>query len=733
MLTHIRDLYSEAKARLALEWKTFQKNRNDTFATLEASTDPDYTRIHKSFPHVFDETIEAEAFNNMMSIQMQYLQDRNSQRSEPYQFYKETPDYEIPPHRQVASGLINLPLKYHKGQVIYETASSSSVYDRPITDDKYESYYPGDAEEPLPLNPLLDYLITNKYPLYRRYVDQFGRPAGTTDATFRDFNKEQKPSAPLDLKRKEQVLAHIHRLFATSPYLPIHFVDTQFDGRPASTGTGYHNRHSYRRRAHAKYSHPPGSETRQTSKKYFHNATYSYARTLIHKIKETGYPIDCNIDDNSTEHDILDFVDKLNHFLNIYPTILFTRNHISQRTGTLKVRPVYAVDELFLFMESMLTFPLMVQCRKPNCCIMYGLETIRGSNCYLDQLAQMYKTFFTIDWSGFDQRLPRVITDLYYDEFLPSLIIINHGYAPTYDYPEYPDLDEHKMYSRIDNLLYFLHLWYNNMTFLLADGHAFRRLFAGVPSGLFNTQILDSFGNLYIIIDALIEFGATDEEIKDILLFIMGDDNSGFTHWTLSRLDSFIAFLEKYAFDRYNMVLSKTKSVITDYRGHIETLGYQANFGNPIRPLGKLVAQLCYPEHELKPQFMSARAIGIAYAAAGMDAEFHKFCKDVYHTFLPYAHPITPDTLHKVTNYLPYLFTQIDDFHLKLNEFPSLWDVRYVYSYYHGPLSYAPKWNYAHFINSPDYVPPHSKTMEMYRHEHKLAPRIIPDLSTVYY
>jgi len=189
----------------------------------------------------------------------------------------------------------------------------------------------------------------------------------------------------------------------------------------------------------------------------------------------------------------------------------------------------------------------MVQARKPSCCIMYGLETIRGSNCYLDNLAKSYSTYFTIDWSGYDQHLPRVITDIYYTRYLRRLIVINHGYAPTYEYPVYPDLTEHYMYKKMDNLLHFLHIWYNNMVFLNVDGFAYLRLFAGVPSGLFNTQYLDSFGNLFLLIDALIEFGCTDEEIQDLVLFVLGDDNSGFTHWPIERLVTFVKFLETYA------------------------------------------------------------------------------------------------------------------------------------------------------------------------------------------
>lgn len=101
---------------------------------------------------------------------------------------------------------------------------------------------------------------------------------------------------------------------------------------------------------------------------------------------------------------------RLNLHINQYPTIMYTRNHISKRTGPLKQRPVYAVDDLFLTIETMLTFPLLVQARHHDSCIMYGLEAIRKSNVYLDLIVQKYKSFFTIDWSSFDQTVPRCIT-----------------------------------------------------------------------------------------------------------------------------------------------------------------------------------------------------------------------------------------------------------------------------------------------------------------------------------
>jgi len=376
----------------------------------------------------------------------------------------------------------------------------------------------------------------------------------------------------------------------------------------------------------------------------------------------------------------------------------------------------------------MLTFPLMIMARAPQCCIMYGLETIRGSNRYLDRLAQSFKSFFTIDWSQYDQRLPRVITDIYYTDFLESLIIISHGYQPTAEYSSYPDLTPDALFSRMNNLLHFLHTWYNNMVFCTADGFAYIRNYCGVPSGLFNTQYLDSFGNLFLIIDGLLQFGISPTEISKIVLFIMGDDNSGFTNWELSRLEQFINWFEIYAFQRYNMVLSTTKSVITNIRGRIETLSYQCNYGDPIRPLGKLVAQLCYPEHGIKLKYQSARAIGIAFANAGASAEFHNFCKDVYYMYLPYADPTSVPLISEISTYLPGQFKILDAYQeiIDLSKFPSLWEVRYVYSYYHGPLTYAPKWKESHFTHAPNYAPKGSITMLEYRNLHKIERAPIP-------
>jgi len=730
VFANVRNYLAERAQRILFEWKNYQKARSHGLTPHDISSDIETRRL---FHENRDRAAEVHA-HQILESEFQTIRDTlkkiNNVHSRPYEFSSSEHFKGLPPNRIPAPGIVNIPRAFHPGNIV--SADNPHNLD-PTTEDPI-------PETGYAIHPLIQYLLDHKYVHYRWIVDKYVRPLGTTDATFADFNREQIPSDPIDPTRKERILRHIHKRLATKPYLPLHALDTPFAGLPLHTGTGYYNRHSFSARAHAKFSHPPEYRNRPTSKGYFYNAFWELARTQLHKIKHSDHPLpvpfDFEYDKGKTDQENFDeLARRLSLFIDNHATMLFTRNHISERDGNLKQRPVYAVDEFFILIEVMLTFPLLVMARLPDCAIMYGLETIRGAMRHIDKIAQMYDSYFTFDWSQFAQRLPRVITDIYYTDFLESLIVISHGYQPTWEYPTYPDLDEHQMFKRMNNLLFFLRIWYNNMTFVTADGFAYRRTCAGVPSGLFNTQYLDSFGNLFLIIDGLIEFGCTDEEIEDILLFVMGDDNSGMTHWPLDRLHSFATFFEKYALFRYNMVLSTKKSILTTLRSKIEMLSYACNFGRPKRAIPKLVAQLCYPERGPKDKYTSFRAIGLAYAAAGIDPEFHQFCEDVYNMFKPFAAEPTEENLAAAKSYLPGYLKALDmtetltasDF----LRFPTISEVVDRYSRYAGPLSYEPKWNFAHFINAPHVVPPSAKTMRDYRLEHNIPCPDVPTLPII--
>lgn len=698
-LQYIRDYLHEARLRMKKEWQTYMSSSEQTGYSEKFQTDADLRRYYDSARNYEAEYERTSEFTHNFQQTQEHFYSQNEQRNEPFEFYRDLHDNELPPSRFPAPGITVLPLRYHTGQIVETT-----------------EYTP---ESGFSLHPLLEYLIFTKWPQYLPAVRKYCRPLGTSDATFADFNREQVPTRPFENARKEHVLSLTMYFLNALPYLPIHFVDTRFCKTPLITGTGYFQRFSTFFKTHARYAHNKAYRFRPTSKGYFFNTVYEFSRTWMHRVKEFAVPFDPK---SSTDAGLR----SLRTFFQKHATMLFTRNHISDRDGALKQRPVYAVDDFFILCELMLTFPLHVMARYPinnvKSCIMYSFETIRGSSHYIDHAAKQFKTFFTIDWSSFDQRLPRAITDLYWTDFLRRLIVINHGYQPTYEYPDYPDLTEHDLYKRMNNLLNFIHTWFNNMVFVTADGFSYLRNHCGVPSGLLNTQYLDSFGNLCLLLDGMIEYGFTDPVIKSLLLFVLGDDNSGFTDWDLDLLTDFIIWFEAYAYQRWNMVLSKTKSVITPLRSKIETLGYSANHGKPRRPLDKLVAQLCYPEHGPKDKYMSARAIGIAYAAAGMSPDFHDFCKDVYHTFLPYAATLDEHAISMASKHLPGYFRMLDNIaqEIPFDHFPTLDEVLKKYDHWQGYLKPQPKWNDAHWINLPHVIPPDSKTMYDYELEHSL-------------
>lgn len=699
----VRNYFAERLERVTREWQLFQSTGQSQPDTLIEHQDSDLARIYRSLRYDFTHEEVRLQYEQEHNIIEALLNEKQEYSGFPSEFRLPLDLNHLPSNRVPPSGIIPLPWLYKSIQ--YVTTSSEI------------------PESGFRIHPKILYLLNSCYPRYKYFVEKLCRPLGTTDATIKDFFKPQFPSKPVDPIRKERILSHIIKKLDITPCLPLHFIDTLFDRRPLSTGTGYHNRRDIKINAHAIFSHPKEYESKRTSKGYYINSFLESARTLVHRIKQFGVPFyqDINLPLNT---------DKLRDFFLDYPAMLFTRNHISDRDGHLKQRPVYAVDDLFLTLESMVTFPFHVIARKYSCCIMYGLETFRGANAHIDRLARSYQSFFTIDWSGFDQRLPRVITDIYWSDFLERFLVIDHGYQPTYEYPSYPDLTPEKMFRRLKNILWFLQTWYNNMVYISADGYSYARTSAGVPSGLLNTQYLDSFGNLFIIIDALIEFECSDTDIDDILLLIMGDDNSGFTHWPINRLEMFISFLETYALTRYGMILSKTKSVITIFRNRIETLSYQCNFGMPTRPISKLVAQLCYPEHGPIPKYMSARAIGIAYAACGQDDTFHNFCRDIYYQFLEDAAPQDPQNISIILKHLPGQFKLADSYteQVSLEEFPTIRQVRDKVSKWQGPLAYAPKWNYAHFMYDPDHLPFCYQTMSEFRSEYSIPQIPIPTL-----
>lgn len=691
----IRNLFSEN-----LLSKTLERIRYDTLTAHDSDpfpTDSDFYLRHR-LEELRNYDLEAQLDHKYLNDQkttFEGFQTSDRFKGEPFEFYIDADPNIFPENRKPAPGIIQLPVLLHKEQVVSAT--------------------PDVPESGFPLHPALEALIYARYPSYMSYATTLTRPLGTTDATFADFNKEQKEYPPVPYTLSLQICTYIATLLAAVPFLPLHFIDVFHTTLPLSTGTSYFYRHSYQARTHASFSHPKEYTQKRTSKGFFYNFFAIWARRITHNIKLYGLPFS---PEKLTPTQINS---RLRDFFISHSTMLFTRNHISERHGILKQRPVYAMDSLFIHLESMITYPLHVMARSTASSIMYSIETIRGGCSYMDAIARKFSCYLCIDWSSFDQRMPWIIVDNFFTIFLPMLLVISHGYQPTAEYLTHPDLTSADMFQRLFNLICFLRTWYYNCVFATADGYAYVRQFAGIASGMLNTQYLDSFCNLFILIHALLHYGKSFDEIKSLVIYVMGDDNVILSNWSPAELYAFFIFLEKHALSRFGMVLSRNKSIFTTLRSKIEMLGYHCNNGHPYRRIDKLVAQLCYPERGYKLKYMSSRAIGMAYAAAGFDPKFHAFCRDVYLTFLPYTLDEPQDPIDVIKR-LPGTLRHVEGIEslVTTDSFPTIHEVANLYASWQGPLSDTKKWNPSHFINRPEVVPPSSETMYDYMSAHNI-------------
>jgi hypothetical protein len=638
-----------------------------------------------------------------------------AQRDEPFALYEPLTDNDLPEDRLPANGISHSGNRYHS---IPSATFNLDDVQHPISNDPDFIETP-DARSNIqftesldlsgsPPHPTIARLIHEWFPEYEPYLNEYCRPPSYGPQAFHDFNRPTPSPAPPTPERHEMIMTIVRSKFNIQPYRPLHFVDALAAETPLNTSASYFSKFNPNSRLFAKFSSPSRYKDKPTSKGYNFNVVMNEFRTEYHHIKYNGVPFPISSNDPSTEHSLLQT------WFNKHPAQLFIRTQISKRdpAETKKIRPVYSVDDRFLHIEKSLFTPALAQLRNPSCCVAHGLETFRGSMDFLNRIALAFLSYVSLDWSQYDQRLPFYVIIAFFLDFLPSFLIVSHGYMPTRAYPDTRQ-DIHKFARKIFNVVIFLLVFYLSMRFLSFDGFAFIREHGGVPSGLLNTQFLDSFGNMYIIADCLLEFGFNQQECMEMLFCVLGDDNLIFMRHNIERVLQFIVFLDNYATSRHGMVLSILKSVITNLKTKITFLSYENSHGMPTRPIGKLVAQLAFPERPVPPKrewIHAARALGLAYASCGQDMCFHLLCKMVYEKFRP-AEPVPSfhvmKTFKKWKYQLPHF--DIESVEYSFPDFPTLEMIRQNVSHYHGPFNQNDKWNFDHFEVPPsdnltDYV-----------------------------
>nr|GEZ38124.1 hypothetical protein [Tanacetum cinerariifolium] len=130
------------------------------------------------------------------------------------------------------------------------------------------------------------------------------------------------------------------------------------------------------------------------------------------------------------------------------------------------------------------------------------------------------RSFLTLDWSRFDKRayFPLILRIM---NNARTFLTFEDGYVPTYAAPYHPQWSP-------DHALRLERLWIWTLENLfeapaiLPDSRMFKRHYAGIPSGLFITQLLESWYNYTMLATLLSALGF---DPRQCITKVQGDDS----------------------------------------------------------------------------------------------------------------------------------------------------------------------------------------------------------------
>jgi hypothetical protein len=509
---------------------------------------------------------------------------------------------------------------------------------------------------------------------YQHIVHGFRRSFNSDEALTEDFFKCNIPKHSIIRDTfYTQALDITTELFRpTQQYRPVHYADLRYYPwtlntsieAPFSTDTSLRNR--------IKEAFLSG--LLQSPKLTMHNCynhVFVYNRPIIHMIKEGK--------------------SKGNKFF--YWNTAHARSHMVLYDDPSKIRMVFGVPKLLLQVELMLLWPYFNWLRKGSTPLAWSYETLNGGiyKIYTEASSHSYsiQTWLALDWSKFDKYARfELIDDIH--QIWSTFMIMDQGYIPTSDYRE-----SQTEAWRIANLWKFMSQAVKFTPIRLPDGSEWTRTHATIPSGLLQTQVLDSWYNAVITITCLLALGYT--VTKELFIKILGDDSLvGLIEFI--QPENYEDFLDKFATEalqRFGAKLNRKKSSVKNTLQGSNFLGYTFNNAIPVRDELALLAQLAYPERNWDINKLAARAVGICWASCGQSDLVYNVCLDVFNFCVNVANAVPDPQGYSWMEYL-MITSSIDP-----TVFPTKADLtEYLLSPRHDPKSDFKFWNPDHFFST---------------------------------
>lgn len=318
----------------------------------------------------------------------------------------------------------------------------------------------------------------------------------------------------------------------------------------------------------------------------------------------------------------------------IFPMLLHTKTAIVKKEDPEKMRTIWGCSKAWIIAETMLYWELIAYYKlNPGTSpMLWGYETFTGGWMRLNAAlfsGYVRNSYLTLDWKRFDKRA-------YFSVIKRILLIVRtyldfeNGYLPNIQYPETSSTWGYEKAIKLERLWLWTLENLFNASIVLPDGRMYKRRYAGIPSGLFTTQLLDSWYN-YVMLATILSAMGIDP--KQSIIKVQGDDSIIRLAVLIppSSHEAFLLRMEELADYYFKSVISLDKSEINNTLQGCEVLSYRNNNGLPFRDEILMLAQFYHTKaRNPTPEITMAQAIGFAYAAAGNHRRVHALLEDIY-------------------------------------------------------------------------------------------------------
>jgi hypothetical protein len=392
-------------------------------------------------------------------------------------------------------------------------------------------------------------------------------------------------------------------------------------------------------------------------------------------------------------HEIKDGEVPLHKYM--YYILLHTKTTLIDLKDANKIRTIWGFPRPANLAYIVLLWSYMAHLKRyPGCSpLLWGYETITGGWFRLN--AELFSSYMrnsivTLDKSAFDKYfLFQILDDV--ENITRSFLDFNNGYIPT---QEYSHTDENWLRdgkpARMERLWQFVCFTFRHAPITLHDGKMYTRSHAGMPSGVYTTQLYDTMYFCITNATTLLHMGY---DLNQLVLYKGEGDDIIFKLSVTVPPNQHSLFLETYAeIDTrlFGSLIKPAKSEIHNTPQNVEVLGYRNNHGMPQRDPLDLIAQLYHTKMTRPtPAKTMATAVGIAYASMGQHRPTYNICKELFEYYAQQGY--TPDERAFTLTFYQDVLSQVP---LSPTAFPSITQIRqHLMDYnYNQPSSMTAFW-----------------------------------------